>query len=307
MNCEYFCKKKSFIAKEIEQAQIFFTNGDYFTLTKTEIVEISVKFYDELRVGERGFCAVAKNGFIKCKINGKKKRRGGQLLYKNSEYGKDIKDYLENRCVKEGGIRYVRLFDENHWHVPFYCIASARKEDDFLILEFQEEVGDATADNEHHTVRARAITKESIQRINLDFENCDEIEIFQEEIQDIQLNFEKELGWGSSAFERKLHNGFIRLKFDKKFVWRKSNVDWISGKDTLDKLKKRLCGKGRSEIDICHLYITYDYAGYCMSLEECIHVDDIRPIKEQDEDEWDYISGYAEKQKDGSILIVFGE
>ena len=44
-----------------------------------------------------------------------------------------------------------------------------------------------------------------------------------------------------------------------------------------------------------------------MNLEECIQIDDIRPIQDKDEDEWYYISGYAEKQKDGSILIVFGK
>ena len=306
VNCEYFCKKMSFVSNKLEQAQIFFTNGDFFTLIKEEIMKISVKFYDELRVGERGFCAVAKKGFLKCKINAKK-HSGEQLLYENNEYGKDIKAYLENRCVKEGGICYVRLFDENHWHTPFYCIADARKEDDLLILEFREGGGTGTADKEHHTVRAREITKETIEKIDLDFENCDGIEIFQEEIQEMQLNFEKELDCGSSAFERKLRNGFIRLKFNKKITWRRSNVDWESGKDTLNKIKKRLCGKGRSETDICHLYVTYNYAGYGMNLQECVRIDDIRPVQEQEEDEWNYISGYAEKQKDGSIMIVFGE
>ena len=306
MNCEYFCKKRTFVANEVEEAQVFFSNGDFFTLVKEEILEISVKFYDELRVGEKGFCAVAKSGLLKCKINGKKDR-GNQLLYENGEYGKDRKTYLENRCVKEGGIRYVRLFDENHWHMPFYCIADARMEDDFLIFEFQEQVSCSADDGEYHTVRARAITKETVEKINLDFENCDGIEIFQEEIKEMQLNFEKELEWSSSSFTRKLSNGFIRLKFNRDITWRKANVGWVSGRDTLDKIRKRLCGKGRSEIDICHLYISYDYAGYCMGLEECVEIDDIRPVQEQEEDEWNYISGYAEKQKDGSILIVFGK
>ena len=306
MNCEYFCRKKTLTANEVEEAQIFFSNGDFFTLTKKEILEVSIKFYDELCAGEMGFCAVAKSGFLKCKINGKK-HRGNQLLYEDKEYGKDIKTYLENRCVKEGGIRYMRLFDENHWHVPFYCIANARMEDDFLIFEFQEQVGYTGAESEYHTIRARAITKETVEKIDLDFENCDGIEIFREEIQEMQLNFEKELEWSSSSFARKLCSGFIRLKFNKDFTWRKSNVDWMSGADTLDKIKNRLCGKGRSEIDICHLYITYDYAGYGLELEECVEVDDIRPAKEQEEDEWSYISGYAEMQKDGSIMIVFGK
>ena len=141
----------------------------------------------------------------------------------------------------------------------------------------------------------------------MDFENCEGIEIFREEIQEMQINFEKELEWGSSSFVRKLRNGFIRLKFNKNITWRKSNLYPVSGRNTLAKIEKRLCGKGRSEIDICHLYITYDYVGYGIDLEECVQIDDIRPIQEQEEDEWNYISGYAEKQKDGSIMIVFGK
>ena len=33
MNCEYFCKKKSFVADEVEKAQIFFANGDFSRLS----------------------------------------------------------------------------------------------------------------------------------------------------------------------------------------------------------------------------------------------------------------------------------
>ena len=296
MYCGYACGE-----------QIFFANGDLFTLAKKEIVDVTVKFHDVLRVGERGFCPVAKSGFIKCKISSKRKHRGEELLYENNEYGKNIKFYLENRCVKEGGIRYIRLFDENHWHVPFYCVATARMQGDFLIIEFQECAGCGAAENNHHTVKARNITKENIEKIHLDFENGDGIEIFSEEIQDFQLNFEKELVWGSAAFERQLHSGYIRLKLDKEITWRKVNGDWEEGKIKPGKLEKRICGKGKSDIDICHLYVTYDYAGYCMDLEECIEVEDIRPIDEQEEDEWGYVSGYAEKQKDGTIMIVLGK
>jgi hypothetical protein len=63
MNLEYFCKKKTFDIREIEEAQIFFSNGDFFTLSKTEIVDVAITFYDELRVGESGFCPIAKSGF----------------------------------------------------------------------------------------------------------------------------------------------------------------------------------------------------------------------------------------------------
>ena len=306
MNSEYFCKKKSLNPREIEMAQIFFANGDFVTLSKKEIVDISIVFYDELRIGERGFCPAAKGGFLKCRINGKSRHRGENLLCECSEYGNNFKEYFENRCTKENGIRYMRIFDENHWHVPFYCIVNARKQDDLLVFEFEEGVGCGSADSDCHTVRARSITKGIVEKILLDFENCDSFEIFSEEIEDMKLDFEEELEWVSS-FRRKLRSGYIRLKFDKEITWRSSNVDWINGKDRVRTLEKRLCGKGKDTIDICHLYVTYDYAGYGLDLEECIGIGDIRSVEEQENDEWNYTSGHAEKQKDGSILIIFGE
>ena len=308
MSCEYFVKKKAFAPRKIEKVQMFFANGDFVTLAKREIVDISVTFYDELRVGEMGFCPVAKSGFLKCRIKSSRKRGYYKyLVYERSEYGEIFKEYFENRCTREGGIRYMRIFDENSWHVPFYCIASARKQDDFLIFDFQEGVGCGTAESDSHFVRVRDVTKANIDKIDLDFENCDSFEIFPQEIQDMKLDFYDELEWGASSFRRRLRSGYIRLKLDKEITWRRSNVYWGKCKDEIRKLENRLCGKGKDVIDICHLYVTYDYAGYCTYLEECIEIDDIRPIEVQEDDEDGYVSGYAEKQKDGSVLIVFGK
>ena len=49
-----------------------------------------------------------------------------------------------------------------------------------------------------------------------------------------------------------------------------------------------------------------------MNHEECIHIKDIRPIEElPDVDEEDiypcFIRGYAKREDDGSLLIVFGK
>ena len=305
MNCEYFCKKNIFEPRKIEMAQIFFANGDFMTLKKREIIDLAITFYDELCVGERGFCPVVKSGFIKCKIQSK--HNGSMLVCENSEYGDNAKEYFENRCIKENGIRYMRVFDENCWHVPFYCLATARKQDDFLIFEFQEGISCGSAENSCHTLRARSVTKKNIEKILLDFENCEDFEIFPEEIKDMQLNFEEELEWGSDTFNRKVRNGYIRLKFDKEIIWRMSNMESGKGKDTVAKLEKRLCGNGKAPVDICRLYVTYDYAGYGMCLEERIEMENICSADTQEDSEEAYISGYAEKQKDGSVLIVFGK
>lgn len=303
MNCEYFCKKKS-LTRMKNGAQIFFANGDYFELHKQEIADLSVTFYDELRAGERGFCPVAKSGFLKCKPDGRRSREG--ILYENPAYGKSGgKEYIEKRCVQEGGICYVRLFDTNNWHVAFYCAATARMEDGFLVFEFCEMSGGGSADKEQHTVRARNITKENVRKINLDFENCEGFEIFPQEIVEMELEFEKKLRWSSSCFGRVLRRGFIRLKLDEEITWRYANL-W-RGTGTVKQMVKRLAGKGRAATDICHLYVEYEYAGYGINYEECIELKDLRPMKEQEEDEWGYISGYAEMQEDGSVLIRFGK
>ena len=64
-------------------------------------------------------------------------------------------------------------------------------------------------------------------------------------------------------------------------------------------------------MDICHLYVTYASEGYGDCLCERISLNDINPqnlIETDEEDRWDnyeYVSGYAEKQPDGTILINF--
>lgn len=311
MSYEYVCPKKEFSAKEIEKAQIFFRNGDFFELAKGEILDICLQFYDTLIAGERGFCPVVKSGFIKCKLKKNKPRYDSSLVYNRKEYAKDRKSYLEERCVHEGGIYYIRLFDEYHWYYAIYGDIVADKEGDTLVLSFQENKTNGSFDKSYHSVMIPNVTKQVVRKINLDFENCDGIEVFQEEIEDMQIHFEKQLEWNSNCYGRELKNGFIRLRFDKEISWRKAEVYCGAKKNTLKNFTRRLCGKGVDDIDITHLYVTYHYAGYCLDREECIGVPDIRPLEEQEyEDENGicyHVSGYAKKESDGSILIVFGK
>ena len=313
MSHEYVCQKIKFNAKEFCKAQIFFRNGDYFELLEGEIVEIDIQFYDTLVAGELGFCPVAKSGFIKCKIKEKTPKYCHAFVYNQKEWAKNRKEYLERRCVNEGGIYYLRLFDHNNWHYGIYAETVARLENGYLILRFQENKTYGLADKEYHTVNACNLTKSLVEKISLDFENCDGFDIYPEEIQEMNINFEKHLKWTSSCFGREIKNGFIRLKLNKELTWRHVNVYNCKEKiPNIKKLERRLCGRGIDDCDICHLYVWYNYAGYCMNHEECIHIEDIRPIEElPDVDEEDiypcFISGYAKREDDGSILIVFGK
>lgn len=306
MGCQYCCPKKAFRANDVSMAQVFFANGDFFTLSKKEIVELDVQFYDILCAGERGFCPVASGGHIKCKIRDGKKWKGEMLLYCNASYGENLETYLVRRCVEEGQIRYVRLFDQWNWSFSFYCNADAASQGEYLILQFQEREGYGTTGAKMHTVNARDLAKGTVEKIYLDFENCDGMELFSEEIQEMEIQFAPELEWNASCFGRQVQKGLLRLKFDKEITWRRASVHCGRKKNVIQNLEKRLCGKKRAEIDVCHLYVSYRYAGYGLRYEECIDVKDVRSVKVQEKED-NYVSGYAERQEDGSILIVFGE
>ena len=313
MNYEYVCQKVKFDAKKFYEAQIFFRNGDYFELSKGEIVEIDINFYDTLIAGERGFCPVAKSGFIKCKIKEKAPKHTCAFVYDQKEYAKNRKEYLEQRCVNEGGIYYLRLFDRNHWHYGIYVEAVASLEGGYMILRLQENQTYGSADKEYYTVNVCNLTRSNIEKICLDFENCDSFDIYQEEIQEINVNFKKQLEWNSSCFGREIENGVIRLKLNEELTWRYVNVyNCNKNRPNIKKLKRRLCGRGIDDCDICNLYVHYNHAGYCREHEECIGINDIRPDadfeKGMEENSFNpYISGYAKREEDGSVLIVFGK
>ena len=313
MSYEFVCPKKEFKKKEISKAQVFFRNGDCFEVSGREILDISLQFYDNLIVNEKGFSPVVKSGYIKCKFDRLAPKYDSSLLYNQKEYKKDRKTYLEERCVNEGGLYYIRLFDENNWHDGIFGDIVAYKDGDVVVLSFQANRTYGTADKNYHTVMAPNVTKQAVEKIVLDFENCDNFEVFQEEILDMQVNCKNQLAWYSSSYGREILNGFIRLKLNKELTWRRVNVyDCDEKIPNIRKLERRICGNGEDEIDICNLYIDYRYARYCRDNEEAIYVEDIRPMEENERDEEEngfgsYISGYAKKENDGSILIVFGK
>ena len=317
MNFEFFYPKKKFERKDISKAYIFLKNGDFLEIRKNEFVEISVNFYDNLIWNFREASPVVESGFIKLRIQDRKAKYEYCFLYNPKEYTKSRKEYIESRLIKEGLIERICIFDENSWHDTLFGDAYAELEGDYLFIRYQPNNLYGSYTNENNTINLGVVSKSIIEKINLDFENCESFEIYKEEIVDIQLNFYKKLDWNSSGFARTIRDGFIRLKLNPQINWRKINLanEW-QGKKTkgIAPLKKRLVWKNnRDEIDICHLYITYDYAGYCINREECIEINDIRPDEYFDnlekEDTYDntFISGYAEMQNDDSILIVFGK
>ena len=313
MDYKYTFKKKEYDSKKVKKAQILLSNGDFFELSGKEIVDLDVTLYDRLVHFNNCYYPVAKSGFIKLKIVNKKIKYDDSYTYNEKEYSKNRKSYVEKVCVEEG-VYAIRLFDELHWHDTILGNIVAKKEGEFLIFTFLEYPSLGTSNSDSHFINLKNVNKKDCIMIDLDFENCDGIAIYQDEIIEMNLNFEKELEWNADGYCRVIKDGYICLKFDKDYNdSRKVNIYVKNNKPTIKDLEKRICGKGEDDIDICHLYISYYHCGYGFGKVEVISLNDLSEYPEnygeeiESEEYIPYISGYAQKQKDGSILITFGK
>ena len=332
---EYTVPKKKFSKNSIiDRMEIRFSNGDYLTIRKNEICDISITFYDRLIKHERDFFAVGHSGFIKLKIQSGKAKSEDRKLHNPQEYVKNRKEYIENRCTTENYIESIVLYNQLNWSDQIFGDLYATLENGYLYVKFNPNTRYGTHESENHTVNIAPITEDVIFKMNLDFENCDEVDVYNSEIKEMNLEFEKELEWNSSGYVRTIKKGYLKIKFDQYYTGRYLSV-YCEDKDeaTLEDAEERICDKGISPIDICHLYIEYyrhiPHTGEAIQIDSLAYkaqdedistkIDDYGDYDKEDEfyvdedneyynDDYEpYVSGYAEKQQDGSILIFFGE
>lgn len=323
---EYSVKKREFKKEDIAFVEIFFDNGDCFPVSKTEIVDISTRLYDNLILGKdywNSFCAVVESGSLKLKLQ--KKAKGvyaNPYVYNQREYNKDRIGYIKNRLCNEGGVNCIKLFDDNNWHFTLYCQAETTLDGDNLNLKFIPCYKKMGSKSDTHIILLPEIGKSLISRIELDFENCEGVYLDQKEIVDMHIVFNKELCWGSGDYVRQIESGFLKVKLDpEQNEWRENSLfDKLAKGEKGDKqIERRVCGKKGFELhDICHLYIEYDYVGSGFYKRECLDITDLRSEEEFEEIEKleekeghefapYYLGGYAEKIDKDTILITFGK
>ncbi len=335
MSCEYTFPKNKFSEESvIERLKICFDNGDYLEIKQREILDASIDFYDSLIFGEGGAYPVARSGFIKLKIQEGNAKMPKCFLYNQKEYKSKRKQYIENRLSCEGGIKCITLYNCNNWSNTVFGDIYATCEDEFLFLRFKENEHYGTYGSENHSIKLRNISKSMIRAIDIDFENCDGFEIYGDEIVDLQFNFEGCLNWNSNGYIRCVKNGYMVIKLNPDYNDSRSENVYLckKGKKMTRYLESRMCQRRFDLTDICNLYITYDYYDYRGAIKETITMptlsrsgkwttvtnddeldgyppNDYYCYEDDDEyeDNFPYISGYAEKGSDGTIKIVFGK
>lgn len=314
---QYTISKNFFNLKDAKLLYVFFENGDFLSLGGSELVEYSIKLYDKLVMRRRGYCSVAESGFIKLKIHKHAVKYDKYLLYNAQEYLSNRKKYIENRCVAESRITEIWFFNELNWHYILRGNIRAELDGKYLRLEFvpQPQMGESSSSE--HSICLGDIKTQDVFSIDLDFENCESFYVYSKEILEINLEFDKELTWGSSELYRSVKSGYIKLKLRKYYNSRQNSL--FDNKDLKKRdFERRLCGKtGFARHDICHLYINSYYSGYGNSITECVELNEIKSDYEIEqlenkEDElggiwYCYESGYAKKLKDGTIILAFGK
>lgn len=191
--------------------------------------------------------------------------------------------------------------------------------------------------HEYHTPKY-VMAREDINFMQLFFDNGDYLSVGGEEIVSLSLSLYDGLILSENAYCPVIQGGSMRLALreDASFCYdghprlklRKKHscgrqVHLFSGKEPkIGRLEKRLCGKeGFSGHDICHLYISYRYAGFGTSFTERLYVPELcdnetleahgctqeSSFEEEADCGWGYLSGYAERLDDGSILVTFGK
>ncbi len=316
---KYLFPKMKYTKNEVSFMYIFFENGDFLEIKGSEIFNFSINIYDKLIRSRKGYNPVIESGYFKLKICNKSAfTKSSHFLYNEADFRKNRKSYIENRCVNESWITEIWLFNSYSWHKVLHCESKGKMDGDFLLLEFLPQPQMGTFKNENHYVNIKNIEKEDIFKIDLDFENCESFAVYNDEIEDVNIDFEDKLEWGAGDLYRKAIGGYIKIKLNKDFALRENHLFKNKKSLKIVDFERRLCGKKGEDIhDICHLYIDFYHAGYGEVQVECVEVDDIKTdeeiknIEKKEEQTgqsyYYYEGGYCKKHKDGSIIIAFGK
>lgn len=321
----YYYKKKTIRKQDVDRLFLHFDNGDYVTVAAGEIYDLSLSYYDRLIVGGKGLIPVASDGYLKLHLSSKSRIVQMPHEVENDEaYRKDREGYLTERLMREGDVREIWFFNELNWHYAVACRIEATQEKECLLLRFLPQPWMGGCDAERHRIALPAPEKSAIDRVYIDFENCEGFVVYAGEIVECRLQFAPTLEWNACELCRKIVGGYLIL--DLEYRKREGDVFYCaSGRPKRKDYLRRLCGeKGGSETDISHLYVTYHGPYYYTPREECMETEQVGFTEEEidrefamrshDEEQYDeeaddlsYVCGYAKQRRDGRVIVAFGE
>ena len=300
---KYVCQKRKLNKSKINFIWVFFSNGDFFSLDKKELVALDVDFYDRLIYSPDGILPVASGGFIDFKIRKQETEIYNlRVLHDEKEYRKSRKTYIENRLTLGDQITKLAFFDNNNWSFSILGNFLGKKTGDVIRLEILPNPVSGEKESLNHYICLPDLNRKDIFKIMLDFENCDHFDIFQSEIVSLNLVINENLQVDSNCFCREIVGGSMKIKLQKGFDARKIFLYSYSPESPEESLYDRLCsGKKWSEIDLCNLYVDFANPFRTLLKTECLPIKEIREKSKP----YFFVSGWARILKGKTVEIRF--
>ena len=329
---KYYIPKKNIHKEDVERVVVFFKNADYFTVDREELYNVFFHFYDELTWEGKSVCPICEIGYVKIKFKAEQtlKRRPEVFLNDEKIYRKNRKEYLENRIINEQGIEKILIFNKADWcEIIKGDVFAVKEQDGTIYIKFRKNDKYGPSSESTSSINLANVIKRNVEKIKFVFANCDYFEVYKEEIVEMQLEFFPLLERNGCGYGRVLKYGHIKLRFSKEVKDRSCDVYTASKRNKkISHLVKRLCSRKSSPVDIASILVTYDSPDCNIPRTEEISVRDVSGLScimdEEDiianypdyydvdsfEESWDDVSvcksGYAKREKDGTVLIKLG-
>lgn len=295
----YYYKKENFKIDKIEYARIYFDNNEFVSLSKDEVLDFKFEYKDRLINFRDGIYPVINSGYINFNI---KKYSSGTIrsnfVCNEKEYIKNRKKYIFNRCI-EGKIVCIEFFNNKNWSMKVFGNFNSVIKDENMSFEILDSKNKILSEDFY--IDLPIIKKGNVNKIDLIFENCENLVLLKQDLLEVNLTYNANLELGSSYFEREVIGGLIKIKFNKDIKYRDGSLLDLKGKDiSIRKAIKRLFLSNAH--NICGLGIYFDQPGFGDLFKEFLLVNNIKINKDYEYDFSWFTGGYVKKEK--NIIII---
>lgn len=312
---KYYYPKEKMLKDDIRELTFYFDNGECLSLYNDEIEEINLNFYDKLEKHGELICKTVQEGIIKLNISLYNCWKDTRLLINEEIYKKNRRKAIIERLLTPG-ITCILIEYYNFSNETIYGNFTASQNKNEILLTAVEQPLKGSYDSNNFYIDLYDINKDNVESIRIILENCEVVDVYNDELVDINLKLNNKLIYDIGSLRREIVGGSIEIKLDKKKTHRYRSLfnDEYDDIDPFDYIHQRLDEK---ELDITHLYIRYksgekeqivvnsfDERGKNIEdlYQEYLDHDD----DEEDEyDDYYFVSGSGEINSEGNIVLKF--
>ena len=317
MEKEYIVKKED-LKHEFNAISVIFNNDDYIEIYvdvnhPSKFIEKNFNFYDNLIFENNAICPVLESGYIKIDTQRNSKCSFLANVFDQQDFEKNKREYVQNR-LNNDQIKCI-CFGYCYSGAKFFAYGNilAKADNNSITLEFLPSKKDMASNGENCKISLKDITPHNVKNIFLEFELEETFQVFQSEIIDITLNFNKNLSLTKYNLCREIKSGHILIDINKNA--RRKRITELNNKTSkINNIIDNLFGKERQNINnILKIYAEFKSPHEEVKILELLKTQDTQHFSLDDMPIVTYYRGVIsnvgtiERLEDGKILITFKE